>query len=138
MQHTISVTTSAVSASRIWELMADVDHWADWDPSIRSARLSGPFATGSRFRLHPKGGPAVDILLEEVREGSYFRDCTRFPGARMYGEHGYEATDNGLKITITMTIKGPLAFLWHFLVMKDIVAHLPEDIQRQIETAQKR
>ncbi|SDL25503.1 SRPBCC family protein [Siphonobacter aquaeclarae] len=135
IQQTISVTTKEASAAQLWRLMAAVDQWADWDPTIESARLSGPFATGSRFKLRPKGGPAVTIRLEEVREGAYFRDCTRFPGARMYGEHWYEPVADGLKITVTMTMRGPLGFLWNRLVMKDIVANLPEDLKRQISNA---
>ena len=55
----------------------------------------------------------------------------------MYGEHTYEETSEGLKITVTMSMSGPLAFLWNRLVMKDIVSHLPQDIDQHIKAAQK-
>jgi len=55
----------------------------------------------------------------------------------MYGEHFYENTPEGLKMTITMTISGFLAFLWNKIVMQDIVNHLAEDIKTQIHEAKK-
>ncbi len=90
---------------------------------------------GTFFTLKPTGAPKVKIELVEVRPNSYFKDFTSFPFAKMYGEHSYESTPEGLKLTITMSISGPLAFLWNKIVMKDIVSHLPEDIRLQISEA---
>lgn len=55
----------------------------------------------------------------------------------MYDEHLFEATPNGLKITNTITVKGPLSFLWVKLVASKIAASLPEDVANQINAAQK-
>jgi hypothetical protein len=55
----------------------------------------------------------------------------------MYGEHWYEDTPAGLKVTVRMTMTGLLSALWNKLVMKDIVSRLEEDIHIQIATAQK-
>jgi hypothetical protein len=53
----------------------------------------------------------------------------------MYGEHWYENSDKGLKITIKMSIKGLFALLWCFIVMKDIVKNLENDVKTQIKAA---
>nr|WP_305049520.1 hypothetical protein [Elizabethkingia bruuniana] len=55
----------------------------------------------------------------------------------MYGEHLYEETKDGLKITITMTVEGILGFIWVKLVAKDIVDNLADDISNQIKNANK-
>lgn len=131
------MTTTAVTQAQIWQLIADVDNWNRWDAGVTSSRLHGRFETGHSFTLQPQGGPKVRIQLEEVREREYFRDLTRFPLAKMYGEHWYEVTPEGLKLTITMTMKGLLAPLWNKIVMKNIVAGLEQDVQCQIAAAAK-
>lgn len=129
--------TKEVTAEQIWKLMADVNNWKRWDSSVDFSELHGEFKMGTFFTLKPKGAPKVKIELVEVRPNSYFKDFTSFPFAKMYGEHSYESTPEGLKLTITMSISGPLAFLWNKIVMKDIVSHLPEDIRLQISEAKK-
>ncbi|MFT4031417.1 MAG: SRPBCC family protein [Siphonobacter sp.] len=132
-----SVTTKDVTKEQMWLLLSDVDNWKNWDPSIEDSKLLGPFSVGSFFELKPKKGPRVKIELIEVVKNKKFTDLTRFPLAQMYGEHTYEDTRDGLKITVTMTVKGLLAFLWVKLVAKDIVAFLPQGINNQISNAKK-
>jgi len=55
----------------------------------------------------------------------------------MTGEHFYEETKDGLKITVTMSVTGILSFLWVKLVAKGIVDSLPADMQEQIKVASK-
>jgi hypothetical protein len=64
-------------------------------------------------------------------------DVTRFPLAKMYGEHIFEETAEGLKITITMSVKGILSFLWVKLVAQKIVDDLPIDMLAQVKAAAK-
>jgi hypothetical protein len=132
IKHTYSVVTNETTREKIWKLMAEVDRWSTWDPSLEYAKLEGKFQTGSRFQIRPIGGPKVNITLEEVRAEQYFRDITKFPLAKMYGEHWYEETPEGLKITITMTMKGILAPLWNKIVMSNIVKGLESDVAMQI------
>jgi len=87
--------------------------------------------------LKPKGGPKLNIELIETIENVKFVDLTKFPLAKMYGEHLFEETPQGLKITTTMKVEGLLAFLWIKLVAKGIVDGLPHEMQMQIKTASK-
>ncbi len=131
------VTTKKIKKEQIWKLMTDVNNWSQWDKSIEFAKLEGSFERGKFFTLRPKGGPNVKIELLEVIENQRFTDLTRFPFAKMFGDHQFEETSEGLKITVTMSVSGLLAFLWIKLVASKIVAELPADIQNQIDTASK-
>lgn len=137
IQKTFSVTTKAISKKQIWKLMSNVDEWKNWDSSVENSKLKGNFESGSGFLFKTKGGPNVNIKLVEVKPDVYFKDETIFPFAKMNGEHWYEETPDGLKITTTMTMTGALAFLWNKIVMKDIVANLESDIHLQIKNASK-
>ena len=132
---TYSTTTKEVTAEQLWKLMSNVDGWKRWDAGTEDSKLNGAFATGSSFMLKPKGGPKLTIELLEVKAPTYFKDVTKFPLAKMYDEHSYEQTADGLKITSTLTMTGPLGFFWNMVVMKNIVENLPKDIATQIAEA---
>ena len=66
-----------------------------------------------------------------------FLDVTKFPLAKMYDEHSFDETPQGLKITNTITVKGILGFLWVKIVAQKIADALPNDMQQQIKSASK-
>ena len=130
-----STVTKAVTKEQIWRLVSDVNNWHTWDEGIEFARMQGKFELGNHFLLRPKGGPNVNIQLVEVVENQRFMDCTKFPLAKMYGDHVFEETPEGLRITTTMSMKGLLGFLWVKLVAQKIVDGLPTDTEAQIKAA---
>jgi len=132
-----SILTNEVSKEQMWKLFADVNNWHKWDEGIEYAKLDGTFEQGNYLDLKPKGGPKVKIQLYETIENKKFVDLTRFPFAKMYGEHTFIETPHGLKITTTMTVKGPLSFLWVKLVAKGIAENLPKEMLQQIIAAKK-
>lgn len=131
-----SIVTKAVTKEQIWNLTTDINHWKNWDDSVEDSQLLSDFKVGNYFMLKPKGGPRVKIQLVEIEPYKKFTDLTRFPLAKMYGEHFYEETADGLKITVKMSVTGILGFLWRKLVAKGIVDNLPADIANQIKHAQ--
>ncbi|OPC54834.1 polyketide cyclase [Elizabethkingia miricola] len=136
-QKSYSVITKEVTKEQIWKLTTDIDNWKNWDSSVEDSKLLGDFKVGNFFMLKPKGGPKVKIKLIEIEPYKKFTDLTKFPFAKMYGEHLYEETKDGLKITVTMTVEGILGFIWVKLVAKDIVDNLADDISNQIKNANK-
>ena len=130
-----TVVTKEATKEQLWKLFADVNNWHKWDEGIESAKMEGRFEKGNHFLLKPKNGPKVKIELIETIENKKFVDFTKFPLAKMYGEHIFEETPNGLKLTTTMKVEGLLGFVWRKIVAQKIVDTLPEDMQQQIKTA---
>ena len=130
-----SIVTKAVTKEQLWSLLSDVNNWHIWDEGIDFAKMEGAFEKGNHFMFQPKGGPKLKIGIVEAIENKNFTDFTQFPLAKMYGEHTFEETQNGLKITTTMKVKGILAFLWIKIVAQKIVDGLPNDMQEQIKAA---
>ena len=49
----------------VWDVMADVDRWPEWNPDVKEAMLEGALAPGSTFRW--KAGPGtITSTLREV------------------------------------------------------------------------
>lgn len=132
-----SITTREITAQQIWRLFADVNNWHTWDTGIEYAHIDGAFEKGNHFILKPKQGPKVKIELVETVVNRRFVDCTRFPLSVMYGEHSFEETSDGLKITTLMTVKGWLTFLWVKLVAGGIAAALPAEMVQQVKASAK-
>jgi hypothetical protein len=132
-----SIVTKEVTKEQMWKLFADVNNWHTWDNGIEFAELEGKFEKGNHFMFQPKGGPKLKIQIVEAIKNENFTDFTKFPLAKMYGEHRFEDTPNGLKITTTMKVEGILGFLWRRIVARKIVDGLPVDMQEQINTASK-
>ncbi len=132
-----SVVSKEVTKEQIWKLFADVNNWHTWDEGTEYAKMSGKFEKGNTFELKPKGGPKVKIELIETIENKKFVDLTRFPLAKMYGEHVFEETSEGLKMTTTMRVEGALGFLWRKIVAQNIVDGLPTEMLEQVKQARK-
>ena len=130
-----SLITDKVTKEQIWKLFEDVNQWHQWDTGIEYAKLNGKFEKGNYFTLKPKGGPEVKVELLETKPYDSFLDLTRFPLAKMYDNHSFENTPEGLKITNTISVSGILSFLWIKLVAKKIAESMPEDMIKQIERA---
>lgn len=131
------VITKEVTKEQMWKLFSDVNNWQTWDESIEFAHLDGKFEQGNFFVFQPKGGPKIKLKILESIENYKFVDLTTFPFAKMYGDHTFEETPEGLKLTTTMKVEGFLGFLWKKLVAQKIVDDLPKDMAIQIKAASK-
>ena len=47
----------AANADVVWDVLAAIDEWPDWNPDIKAASLQGPLTAGSRFSW--KAGPGT-------------------------------------------------------------------------------
>lgn len=132
-----SIITKEATKEQMWKLFANVNEWHTWDEGIEYAKMDGEFEKGNHFFLKPKGGPKVKIELVETVKNKKFVDLTRFPLAKMWGDHVFEETPEGLKVTTTMKVQGPLGFLWRRIVAQGIVDGLPTEMVNQAKTASK-
>ena len=132
-----SMSFEGVSPSQVWKVWSDVNHWHAWQPDIEYARLEGAFETGQVFKFRPKGGPELGIELTEVKPLKGYADLTRFPLAKMHDSH--EIVDHGDRIEIrnTLTVSGPLGFLWRKLVAEDVAASIEGQTHNMIERAKR-
>ncbi len=134
-KRTHSIVTKEITSNQIWKLFSDVNNWHTWDEGIEYARIEGKFEAGNYFTLRPKGGPDVKVKLLKTEKNVGFLDVTSFPLAKMYDEHVFEETSDGLKITNTITVKGLLSFLWVKIVAEKIALSLPQDMLNQVRAA---
>jgi hypothetical protein len=123
-EHTLETQASADS---IWRLWADVASWSRWDADIEWARLEGPFATGSRGRMKPRGVPAAAFTLVSVLPGVSYTVEQRVPLARLRFHHELAAADaDRTRLTHGVTIDGSLGPFYAFLFGGRMRANFPK------------
>lgn len=122
---TYSKVIKSVKKEAVWQRWTDVNRWHEWIPNVESCQLEKPFISGSSFTLKPKGSPAMTVELLNVKRDSSFTGCTRFFGATMYDIHEMHQDPQGIRLTVTLKVTGPLGFLWRKLVAEKIEANLP-------------
>lgn len=101
-------------AERVWAVMADVDRWHEWTPSIREVRRLGgaPLAVGTRALIRqPKFPPALWTVTVLV-PGERFEWVSVAPGLRVTGHHAVTATPAGARATLGVSIEGLFGGAW--------------------------
>jgi uncharacterized protein YndB with AHSA1/START domain len=118
------VITIEAPPQRVWEVIADVEHWSEWTPSVTAIRKidKGPLAVGSRLLIRqPKFPPAV-WKMTEFEEGRSFTWKTTGLGVFVSARHSVEAIGNGSRVTLALQFGGLLG---------GIMARLTRDLNKR-------
>ena len=132
---TYSVTTDEVTREQMWKLFTNVNSWHIWDSGVENAQLNGQFEQGNHILLKPKSGPKIKIVLSKVVEKQLFITASSFPLGKIYHQHLFEETSDGLRISYTITVKGVLSFLWVKLIAQNLFNSISKDVIKQINIA---
>jgi hypothetical protein len=132
---TYSVTTDEVTREQMWKLFTNVNSWHIWDSGVENAQLNGQFEQGNHILLKPKSGPKIKIVLSKVVEKQLFITASSFPLGKIYHQHLFEETSDGLRISYTITVKGVLSFLWVKLIAQNLFNSISKDVVKQINIA---
>ncbi len=130
-----SKTYTGIKKKDIWRIWTDVNSWPKWHGDLDYCKMEGPFQVGNFFMLKPKGVSPFKIVLTEIEQGKKFTDCTTFFGAKMYDTHAMEETSEGLLLSNTLVVTGPLKWLWIMLVAKNVANTVPEEMETLVNLA---
>jgi hypothetical protein len=127
---------SATAPAAFFARWADMATWPEWNADTEWVRLDGPFATGSTGVLKPKGGPKTRFVISEV-SGERVTDVSMLVGARLTFDHRIRPTaGGGSEVQVTVSLTGPLAFLWNQILGKGIKKTLQRDLEALREAAE--
>ncbi len=134
---TASTLQAAVPATAVWErAYADVDAWPRWNAELKSASLEGALRAGATARIVFRTGPRLRFRVVEFEDGRLFTDEARLPGSRMGHRHLVEAEGGGgSRLTNTIYVDGPLAWLWRRVMGPRAARTLPDAQRAVVELA---
>jgi Polyketide cyclase / dehydrase and lipid transport len=133
IQHTLETTAPA---SAIWHIWQDVSNWNTWDHGIEFSTSNGPFAVGTTGTLKPKGGPLIHTKLTCVEPMKKFVDEAKLPFTRIIVTHSLHETKRKTYVTHAIEMKGLLAFLFAFLMGRNMKKNLPQEMLAMVKKAE--
>lgn len=110
----------AAPPGHIWKIMADVEHWHTWTPSVTKIKRldKGPFAVGSKLVIHqPKFPPALWRVTALEPERS-FTSVSYAPGVLVTAHHFIEPLSEGSRVTLSIKYTGLFASMFSRLTGK--------------------
>ena len=109
-QNRVSIDTSP---ERVWQVLADVEHWPAWTTTmIRVDHLDPPpLGLGSRVHIEqPKLRPAT-WTVTDWRPASQFTWTCTMPGVSLTGIHRIEGSQEGCVAIAELRLRGALSWL---------------------------
>jgi hypothetical protein len=134
IKHTVE---TKASASAVWSIWQDVQNWNTWDPGIEYATLNGPFVAGTMGTLKPKEGPLVQTRLTHVESMKMFIDEAKLPFAKIIVTHTIAESKGKRFVTHQIEMKGMLAFLFAYLIGRNMKKNLPHEMMAMIKKAEQ-
>jgi hypothetical protein len=128
--------TSTAPPAAFFERWADTDTWPAWNADTEWVRLDGPFAEGATGTLKPRGGPKVGFVVEELVPDKVFTDVSSLTGARMTFAHRVDGHAGTTTVDVDVTLTGPLARLWVWVIGRGIRRTLQADLDRLVTAAE--
>ena len=94
--------------------------------------MDGPAALGTPGVMKLKGGPRLRFVVAALTPDREYTDQARLPGARVTFQHLVEpaSEDGGSRLAVTVTIDGPLSFVWGRVLGAGFRRTVPGDLAR--------
>lgn len=132
-----SVTAPDIEPIQIWKIWSDIPIRPKWDDDTEWATIDGSFRKDAIFFMKIKNGPKLKMKITECIPNQSFTDSYQFFLAKLDVTHFMEKTNEGLRLTTTVKITGPLRWIWQKLVVENIVASLPHQTNLLINLARE-
>ncbi|QNE19652.1 polyketide cyclase [Kribbella qitaiheensis] len=129
---------TAVPRSVVWQALADIDSWTEWDTSMQQIKLAGPFEVGSTVAMTPIGQDPITSTIVEIIENTRYADETSFGGVTLRFSHTLsDLPDGGTRIVHLLEITGASADEIGPQIGPEITSDFPEAMDGLIAYAGK-
>ena len=128
--------STTASPQRVWGIWHDPNNWNKWNTGIRECAMDGPLANGTTGWVVTNRGTKHRVTFSNVDDGRGFQLSMSGPPLTTFTfTCDIEAEGTGSRISQSITIFGPLAFLFapmgkqmanHFVPVLDGLAQAAE------------
>ena len=134
---TTAHASSTASPAAFFARWADMATWPEWNADTDWVRLDGPFVEGATGVLKPSGGPKVRFVVQRLVPDEEFVDVSLLPGARLtFAHHVAARPGGGCEVDVTISIAGPLCWVWSRVLGGGFRATAQADLDRLVAVAE--
>ena len=118
VQSTKSILINS-SLEKVWNILSDIEHWPNWQPDIRYARLNGPFKSGTDF-VWKINGFKIHSTLDQLAPLQHFGWSGKSMG--IYAIHNWKlhVINGRVNVTVEESMEGLLARLFKHKLTNDL------------------
>lgn len=109
-EHTLE--TSALPEA-LWQRLAEVERWPEWQGELEWAKLQGSLAPGSAVSVKHRNGERWNYRLTRVEQGQLLEGSRKGLFLEVFVLHRLEPCTMGTRLTKRVTVKGLMAGLAH-------------------------
>lgn len=101
----------AAPATQVWRVVAEVDRWPQWTPTMTSVEPLDPLPlhVGMRARVKQPGLRPALLTVASIEEGHAFRWGSQQPGLTFVADHVVTPTAEGAQVRLSVEFRGRLA-----------------------------
>ncbi len=111
---------------KVWNFLADVARWKDWDTELIASNLSGNFGLGTNGELIPKKGPKLKFYISEVIPNTSYTFVTKMPVGTLEIKRVLKKKGDSIEFTDDIKFTGVLKRIFGLLLGGRFKAVLPE------------
>lgn len=102
------VRSIAAPAETAWRIVADVERWPEWTPTVTSVerRSEGSIGVGACFRIRQPKLAAATWTITEWVPGQAFTWVSRSPGFRIVADHEIRPELRGCSVELRVRFEG--------------------------------
>lgn len=109
-----------ITQKEIWALVSKTDSWKNWFKILINSSVASSLKKDELFTLHFLNDTSSSYVVNEVIEGVSFTLSQKFFGATLLDKRLIEETVDGVRLTRTLSISGPLTFYWKRKFLKTV------------------
>jgi hypothetical protein len=142
MGETMRTTAHFITAAppgAVWQVLADVEHWNDWTPTIRQVQPldDGGLRMGARYRVVQPGLQPTVYEVTTCIPDQIFTWVYRLPGGEMIADHRISARTGQTEVELSFGSKGVIAGILSMLLsrkIRELVSTEASCLQRKCES----
>jgi uncharacterized protein YndB with AHSA1/START domain len=133
--HSANIEINA-PVDRVWQIMADIEHWPEWNKGIKSASLNGNLESGTTFVW--KSGPGtITSRLEAVEQPKTLAWSGQMMGIKAAHIWRLEKALNGTLVTTEESWSGLLPSILKSYSKKTLVKAINSGLELLKQTAER-
>jgi uncharacterized protein YndB with AHSA1/START domain len=123
-------------AETLWDLVANVEHWPEWNPDVKSVTLDGGIQPGSIFRWKTRTG-TIASTFQVVERPHALAWTGKALGLRAIHVWRFEQRGDTTLVTTAESFEGPVARLFRRTLQKTLDKALRGGLRMLTTAAEK-
>ena len=129
----------AAPPQRVWDVTVDIPQWPAWNPTVERVEVltPQPMGVGWTARLKQPGNAPGTWKVTRYEAPRVYEWDTRPLGMHVTALHVLEPTATGTRVTLSIDVEGPMAFLLGWIVMRVSRKFLPMEADALKQTCER-